>query len=222
MAERDLDDDPDEGEPTTVSDPESYVNKRRLKGIFDIRDEMREARTRVKIAPQQDNISKFQALSVYRALVDSYIIESEPLLRKYKGGKKLLEKKDFGTESLCPTFERYSNNNRHSSYNWQVYVDDDPTVNREKIRVRRKPQPTTFNLKGLLSVSELPDPLEAEYKLDGQVAHSTSKTINYHCVSQISYEKLDSMVRSLNNFLGDAGFEVDPEQKDPGDGFLDL
>jgi hypothetical protein len=222
MTEHDLDENPDEAEPTTVSDPESYVNKRRLKGIFDIRDEMREARTRVKIAPQQDNITKFQALSVYRALVNSYIIEAEPLLKKYKGGKRLLEKKDFGTESLCPTFEKNSNSSRYSSYSWRVFLSDDPTIDREKIRVRRKPQPTTFNLKGLLSVSRLPDPLEAEYKLDGQVAHSTSKTINYRCVSQISYEKLDNMVRSLNNFLGEAGFEVDPEQKDPEDGFLDL
>jgi hypothetical protein len=213
------------GEPTTVKDPESYINKRRLKGIFDIRDEMREVRKKVKVAPYQAGVSKYESVSIYRALVDSYIVETEPLLRRYKGGLELLEDKDFGTASVCPQYQR-NPDSRHRSGprdRYRVHVGDDPTVDAEKVTVSTEPEPTIFELTGLLSVVTTPDPLVSLYEFTASAQGRTrKKTITYRCEAQVSYNTLDTMVRTLNNFLGQIGLEVDPEEADPEDGFLDL
>ena len=209
------DTDPDDksGEPTTVRDPESYINKRRLKGIFDIRDEMTEIRKKVKVAPHADSVSSYEALSAYRALVDSYDVETESLLRQYKGGLDLLQSRDFGTAQIAP---RYQNKPEYwGGGKYEVYVADDPTINNSRIAVNQPPEPTVFELTGLLSVVSTPDPLVAEYELhrSGDRHGLGDNSVLYRCEGQISFRTLDTMVRALNNFLGKIGLEVDPEEE---------
>jgi hypothetical protein len=182
-----------ESGPQEIKDPEAYVNHRRLRSIFDIRDGMVEARRNVKLAPHDENFSLYEALSAYRALTDSYIVETEPLLRRYQGGIKLLEKADFGTievEPEVPNFGRGTN--RHSV------------------------EPEVYEMKGLLSLVDSPDPLTAEYDVRRPSGRGKGRETGV-TKRQVPFATLDNMVRSLNNFLAEVGFELDPqEDTEPG------
>lgn len=190
-----------------IRDPEAYVNSRRLKSIFDIRDAMVTVRADVKTAPYRDG-SKFEALSKYRALVGSYVVETEPLLRRYEGGPELLHKQEFGHQMLSVREVDQSGYNHESTHT--VDVSDDQSIRYDTVRVRGLPDPKAYDLTGLLSIVEYPDPLEAEFELESAQKHKISGTINYTRTAQVAFQHLDRMVRALNNYLGQIGFEVEP------------
>lgn len=194
-----------------VSDPEEYVNHRRLKTIFDIRDQMRELQNEVKVAPHVNNTSRYEALSAYRAIVSSYIVEVEPLMRHYKPGPKLLDKRDFGTVKIGPSVvERKSPMGRGST---TAYIDTstDSKFKKNKFPVKSVPAPVEFKFHGLTSLLGQPDPLASDFKI--QSSRSRRNNTRTHTVtSQVPFEKLDGMTRTINNFLADIGMEVDPEE----------
>jgi hypothetical protein len=199
-------------EPQEIRDPEAYVNHRRLRSIFDIRDDMVEARKKVKLAGHSREFTTYEALSAYRALTDSYVVEAEPLLRRYEGGIELLEKVDFGTETASPPYHKMSRGQRGA------FEVDLVNHDRDTVRLESPPQEKEYNLNGLLSVIECPDPLVAEYEWrSAQRSNRGGGTVNYVHKQQISFSTLDRMVRSLNNFLAEIGFELDPQDDtEPG------
>lgn len=193
-----------ESEPTEVSDPDAYVNHRRLKSIFDIRDEMRESRRKVKMADHRpvEQVTTYEALSAYRALVDSYVVETEPLLRKYDRGVELLEEEDFGKVLVKPTVITGGEYRK-------------VRVGGEEISTRNVPKGRVYELEGLLSVIEQPDPLTAELKLNKPHNHARNP-VHKVLKKQIKFKSLDRMVRGINNFLAEIGFELNPrEEQDP-------
>jgi hypothetical protein len=202
-----------DGEPQEIKDPNAYVNHRRLRSIFDIRDDMTEARAKVKTAPHSRRYSEYEALSAYRALVDSYIVETEPLLRKYKPGPSLLQSKDYGSVIVEP--ESRSVSRAGASRTQEVYVGDDPETSEDWVPVVRVPEGKEFDLTGLLSLIHLPDPITAEFELHiSGSGYKMRQEMMYTSTTQISFASLDTMVRSVNNFLADIGFELDPEDED--------
>lgn len=195
-----------ESEPQKISDPESYVNHRRLRTIFDIRDKMIETRRDVKVAPHDNVISRFKALAAYRALVDSFVVETEPLLRRYSDGKQLLKSRDYGQITVAPEFIEIPRR-RGLPMNWKVDVSNDRRYSTGSIGFTEKPEIKYFEITGLISVVELPDPLSVTYE-------SIDRDPNYTHEEQIGFDILDQMVRDINNFLAKIGFEVDPQEEE--------
>lgn len=197
-----------------IRDPEEYVNHRRLENIFDIRTEIKEERKKVKIASHSRKFTRFETLSAYRTMVESYIIETESLLRSYSPGPELLNNKNFGTVTLSVTTEQRRAPGRGSNRTQQVYVGDNPSVDREWIPAPEVPEPKKIDLVGLLSLVNTPDPITATYELEVPRKYRTGKTFKHTVRGQISFRTLDTMVRTVNDFLSRIGFEVDPEPED--------
>ncbi len=198
-----------ESEPKEIKDPEAYVNHRRLRSIFDIRDDMVEARKKVKLAGHSGEFTSYEALSAYRALTDSYIVESEPLLRRYEDGVELLESADFGVESVSPPYHRAS------QYQRGQYAVELGGHKRDTVLLSHPPEERLYELNGLLSLIECPDPLSAQY--EWKTARSSNRgggTVSYSHKQQLSFSTLDTMVRSVNNFLAEIGFELNPQEED--------
>ena len=72
--------------PERIEDSEDYSKQRRLKSVFDIRKEIHETRTDIKFESHKLS-QRHQAISAYRALVESYLLEIEPLLKRYGDGE---------------------------------------------------------------------------------------------------------------------------------------
>lgn len=195
----------DEAEaPAVVDDPEGFVRNRRLSTIFDIRDELIEARRKIQLAKHQGRISEFEALSIYREHVHSYFVELEPLLVRYEPGPELLEETVFGTVKIeAPV--RQGRDNRTEAYlpddkagsDWKHVVADD------------LPEALTYELRGLQVLSE-DGPIRHTFEFE-VVEHGTrpvSKTVE----RQYPRTALDAMVRQMNEFLAKIGLEVEPQQ----------
>jgi hypothetical protein len=208
-------DGPDESESPdqVIADPESQVNHRRIKTIFDIRDSMTEARQKVKLASHNRNIARYEALSAYRALVDSYVVETEPMLRRYDPGTELLENQDFGAVTV--NVETKQPLKGRDTYNSTVEVDvrSDPSIDKDWVTVSEVPKPVKYDVTGLLSVINLPDPLRPQFELNRSQTMLSSTNCIFSPTYQIDFEVLDRMVRSINNFLAEIGFEVDPQEE---------
>lgn len=191
-----------DAEPVEIEDPEGYVAHRRLKSIFDIRSDIHTARQQVRLEAYGD---RYQALCAYRTLLDGYIMELTPLLRKYDPGPELLTQRDFGTVELKPE-AREKPGRTHS----EVYDPYDDTLGSNWVPVREAPEPTTFRLRGLQSVFQLPDPLSHTWELENHSARHETVTVSAE--AQPDFEMMDRMVLAANNFLADIGFELDPEE----------
>jgi hypothetical protein len=196
-------------EQQEIKDLENHVNQRRIEQVLDIRSQLHDARSKIRTAR-----NTFRALKVYRSLLESYIIETEPLLRQY-GGNDLLEERHFTTVVVeSPVHPDQSSQIEQlvidaPDGHWQEhYYPENPDDAPESIEIE---------IIGLDSVLSLPNPIYHQFSIqtvkNGLVEH-TEKT-------QIPFRELDTMARSVNCFLADIGFEMEPSNE-PEDGFLDL
>lgn len=200
--------------PDQIKDPEAYVNQRRLQQLFDLRESLHERQ--LKIVEIESNrrtkYSKWDAINAYRSLVNSYVLELEPIFRRYEQGPKLLNEKDFGTVKV-PPHSKKKQIGMGSNKTPLVYQPSDSSSNSDGyVTIKTLPnQPVEYELEGLSSVLELPSPLTAQYTLrkdrGGEFVH-TART-------QIRSLTLRSMVRTANNFLADIGFTVEPKEEKP-------
>lgn len=195
-----------EQEQKEIKDLENHVNQRRIKQVLDIRSQLHDARSKIRTAR-----NSFRALKVYRSLLESYIIETEPLLRQYGGGG-LLEERHFSTIVISsPVYD-----NSQSGGIEKLVVDTDDHY-RGHYYVENDPGPAEIEVIGLNSVLNLPNPIHHHFAIqtrkNGELEHSEK--------TQIPFRDLDVMVRSINCFLADIGFEMEPSNESE-DGFLDL
>jgi hypothetical protein len=189
-----------------VEDPEQIVQSRRLESIFDIRDELREYRKIILIESYDDyGMSRFQALSGYRTLANNYLMEIQPLLEKYESGKELLTEHDFGPARVEPQYHAIN----HGQY--EITHHDE----RQTTTVESAPyNPTArFELEGLEAIWNTPDPLRATFNV--KQYDNRNKTIanrSIEITDQFSVETTDKFIRSMNRFLSEIGFELEPTQ----------
>ena len=200
---------PDEAAQSDVRDGErvkgadEIVIERRLSSIFDIRDEIHNLRKRLRMG-RLDGLTEFQVLSGYRTLVDNYAMELHPLLLKYEAGEQLLNEHDFGEAYVNPRIET------RKTLKGRSRVLKRPV--RGDIETQGDPEIVAFELTGLKSLWELPDPLEATIGISRRDAATMStKTEQVRVSDQIGLQKLDEMVREMNVFLSEIGFELEPE-----------
>lgn len=210
MSESNVD---EESDPSEINDPESYVNHRRLKAIFDIRDSIHEQRTKLQVSRHDKNLSRYQMLSGYRALTSSYIVEVEPILRRFDGGSQLLNKSDFGETVITPKVGQQFNSGTMSE-STMLDTSQNPDIDTDAVSVSHRyndDKEEVYQHTGLLSLLNHPDPLVGEWEITTK-RHNGYKTITHRNPTQIDFRTLDSMVRTVNNFLADIGFEVSPNE----------
>jgi hypothetical protein len=188
-----------------VEDPEQIVQSRRLESIFDIRDELREYRKIILIESYDDHgMSRFQALSGYRTLANNYLMEIQPLLEKYESGKELLTEHDFGTATVTPECQATKRGQFEIKHHdgTTTTVEEDPTN-----------QTATFELEGLEAIWTTPDPLKASFTVEQyDNINKTTKRQPIAITDQFSVETTDKFIRSMNRFLSEIGFELEPTQ----------
>jgi len=204
----------DSGEPQTVRDPNEYVNKRRLQGIFDIREELHDVRLKITAAESDRETDNFEALGAYRSLVDSYILEVEPLLMRYDIGREYLHEHDFGKTILQPSYREVSNSRHHTNAGkYEVYDFEKD----EYVSSATEPGWESYSFNGLTSLLKTENPLTGSFEITkpkGGGFRSDSDT-SVVAVAQVDRGILDPMVRAVNRFLAKVGFELDPEDEDP-------
>lgn len=202
----------EDSERPQIRDPEEIVQSRRLNSIFDIREEIRDARKQILMERYSNKgITRFEALCGYRTLANNYLMELEPLLLKFEPGKELLNEKDFGKAVFEPQYEPKSvGNSRNTQY--EVYHKDG-----RKTTVEEKPEPSAVELVGLSSLWDIPDPVSISIPVKQRKSYrhkAEPKKLTYK--DQFSVRTIDDFVRCMNRFLSDVGFELDPEEdKDP-------
>jgi hypothetical protein len=201
--------------PERIEDSEDYSKQRRLKSVFDIRKEIHETRRDIKF--QTHKLSqRHQAITAYRSLVESYLLEIEPLLRRYGDGEYYLTEYDFGRLTLAPETRSSDEITLHQVELYFPNRDNQYERNSdgwENVKEEYVPDPVAYDFTGLQSLFEAPDTLilHDEVKEDDSLKAETYTYINK---SQIPMSMLDEMVRVMNEFISDIGFELEPEKED--------
>jgi len=196
-----------------IEDPEQLVNRLRIESIMSIRNSIHEKRLIVKEASQHD---KLVAVSGYRSLIESYVLEVASLFSVYESGVKLLKSKNYGTVGFEPgdlvieTF-KHGMQTRH-----RLYVDHESQRDREQFWYSFNPhrlEGQKVDIEGLYSVIHLDDPIE--FKLDlqkykGKMYGGSGTQVTETVTLQIPLKTLDEMLIDMNLFLADIGFELEP------------
>jgi len=192
-----------------IEDPDQLVNRLRIESIMSIRNGIHEKRLIVKEARNQDRL---MAVSGYRSLIESYVLEIASLFSVYQGGLELLKSKDYGTVGFTKDDLVVESKSSGMGYRYRLLVDN---PDREKFWYGFGNKPfdgVSVNVKGLYSVIELDDPVEFELDLlryshswRGDMTEVTEKV-----TLQIPLKTLDEMLIDMNLFLAQIGFELEP------------
>jgi hypothetical protein len=204
-----------EDHPERIEDSEDYSKQRRLKSVFDIRKEIHETRRDIKFQSHKLG-QRHQAITAYRSLVESYLLEIEPLLRRYGDGEYYLTEYDFGRLTLAP--ETRSSDGRTFHQVELYFPNRDNQYERntdgwENVMEENVPDPVAYDFTGLQSLFDAPDTLILHDHVKEDDSYR-SETYTYINKSQIPMTMLDQMVRVMNEFISDIGFELDPEKED--------
>jgi hypothetical protein len=195
-----------------IADPEEIVQSRRLNSIFDIRDDLRQHR-KIILMEKYDNsgVSRFEALNGYRALANDYLMELEPLLEEYEQGEKILKKRDFGYAFIQPNYEILKSSN--SAFGTKVRIHH---KNGSETIAHQEPPTKQIRLTGLQSIWDTPDPLIVQLDIGKQHNNPVKSSRPIAVKDQFSVRTTDRFIRSMNMFLSEIGFELEPqEDKEP-------
>jgi hypothetical protein len=188
--------------------PEELTEKRRLKDIFDARQELRETRTLAARARREGKLQL--ALSGYRATVANYVTEVEPLLWKYERGQELLRGTHFGHLRVAPKVTH--TDRKHGA---DVVKVEGAT---DSYEVSEVPDGLgeVVEVVGLEALFELGNPVRRSFEIPVERRHKRDRTESVTVVSQLTFRMLDRMTREVNVLLGNIGLELEPD--DAGDG----
>lgn len=195
-----------------IQDKEDYIQKRRIKSIFNSRDNLHEKRRKIEFESQ--GTGKTELLTAYRSLVSDYLMQVEPLMEKYDMGTELLKETSFGTLEVRP-------NTRTEKRGYQTQTEIQlQTGEWVQIEPEEVPQKQSYNLNGLISLHRVPNPAEITEQIEVLNPHNThtptKEIVTYTQKSQITMSTLDLMTRGINQFLAQAGFELEQEpDKEP-------
>jgi hypothetical protein len=196
----------------SIEDPEELVNRLRIESIMGIRNKIHDKRLVVK---QTQSENKMAAVSGYRSLIESYVLEVASLFEVYEPGRELLESKDYGKveipkENLIIEKRCKGNVNpgkiarlrvdgfRENPKQWYL-ANDFYDWDREQ------------EIEGLYSVLKLDDPVTFSYQLyKSRGMGSRGAKVWETASTQIPLKILDDMLIDMNSFLASIGFELDP------------
>lgn len=189
--------------PDPVQDQDGYVQARRLQEIYDIRQQVRDRKIQAKEVAHRD---RFKALSMYRAVVESYAETVAPLMQQYD--HPALDETLFGYVDLSVPTKQVDNHLRGKEIQAHIRTD----TGYEWTPVKSTPQPIYYELHGINSILEIPDPIEHTFTLEGS---RRSDTIRETITQQVSADILNKMSWAMTQFLhNDAGLELDVDDSE--------
>jgi hypothetical protein len=149
-------------------------------------------------------------------LVSSYIFETEPILGRFDGGNELLKEADFGKTVVTPRTP-YKFAKPHGNQDLTLDVSGDPSLDTDRVQIswQRTSSPqeeleTVYSHIGLLSLLNHPDPLVGQWDIPIKL-HGRYQDYSHTVKQQVGFRTLDTMVRAVNNYFAQIGFEVSPE-----------
>lgn len=207
-------DDPAEITVETVEDPDSYIQQRRLKDIFQARKEVRNQRQKAKeyqikaTGAKDEGYHRMKALRLYRAAVENYLSELRPLLLSDDLGTEYWFKLDLGSVTAEPPVYRDAFGDGPEQW---VYHDGG-----KRYTVERKPETKEIDFTGFKMLFELADPLTVQFTLSvdapGFGRGTTTKTVTER--QNIPFRKLDAVMNEANHYLQQRGIELEADSTD--------
>jgi IS5 family transposase len=154
------------------------------------------------------------ALSGYRSLIESYVLEVASLFEVYEKGRTLLESKEYGAVQITEDrliIERKNTGNVNATWIARLRLDD---ITENPNQWYHAENPFDWNreqkVEGLYSVLKLSDPITFNYELTKYKSLSRGAQVTKQVSSQMSLKILDKMLIDMNSFLASIGFELDP------------
>jgi hypothetical protein len=187
-----------------IDDPGEYNQRRRIRAIHDARERVMQQRRRALDLRAHNQVSERQYHDIIREATESFILEIEELLKRYRddpaltlGGKSraaswYLERVTLGTMTL-------------------------PPGGRE------------IEFQGLQSILDAPNPIVCEWEEEadapaGFEAHPMGETRTHRRNVQVSEDVLVNAVRTGMEFLSQIGLDLrlDEDQGDSGFEYIDI
>jgi len=211
------DDTDDSPNVEVIEDPDSYIQSRRLRDIFDARKQVRKQRLRAKTHYIDNNDSPRGirgAKRAYRAAVENYLAELRPLFLSDEQGKQVWFNLDFGTLQIEMPTERETVGREQSRV---VYKEVKADGSIRKHPMSNQPDPKIINLQGLNYLFELPEPIVAEFEFISTSSGRWGGGTNRHHVTtqhDIGFDRLDAVVNEANHRLQQRGLDLDLSEDD--------
>lgn len=192
-----------EVEPVGVDE---IVRQERVRGIFDSRRKCRKARSEAKAMknkglydhPQHYREHLNKGTAVYRDHLEAYVREVESLCSQTDEGRRLWNRRDFGSFGVQPDVE-------------EVPGDTDNIRLKDGTPLAEKVEGQQVPVRGLNSLFELSPPFEVEFEITvpsaGLGRGETRKTLKTN--REIPIPILDKMFGAVNGYLAEIGFGVE-------------
>jgi hypothetical protein len=184
--------------------PDEYVRKRRLRELFDIRQDIREIQTRLKSIPR-NSAEYSRSCQILRSVVKSYVSECEPLLLKTEEGSSLFYSKDYGEIIVEPPIDEMKVGKATTGYE----------IDGKEIKAAAGsslPEPRSTDLTGLSCLFEVPSPIVERWEINRAQTKGPLGAKSVAQQKEIPPNKLQLMVRDLNLYLAHVGIEIDLEE----------
>jgi hypothetical protein len=200
---------PDSNSVPSIEDPEELVNRLRIESIMGIRNKIHDKRLVVK---QTQSENKMAAISGYRSLIESYVLEVASLFEVYEQGRELLETKKYGAIEIdSEKLIVEKKNDGFGSFIAKLRLDDyHENPNQWYVAGNHRSWDREQDVIGLYSVLKLDDPITFYYELRKRRSPSRGSKVTKQVSTQISLKILDEMLIDINSFLAKIGFELDP------------
>jgi hypothetical protein len=189
-----------------VDDPSEYNQRRRIRAIHDARERILEQRRRALDLRAHNQISKRQYHDILREATESFILEIEQLLKRYKNNPALTL--DSGIDDREPAW----------------YLEQAPLG-----AMTLPPGDREIEFAGLQAVLDAPNPIVCEWKEKkeppmGFSSHPKGETETQRRNVQISEDVLLNAVRIGMEFLSQVGLdlEVNEDQREATADYSDI
>jgi hypothetical protein len=192
-----------------IEDPDQLVNRLRIESIMNIRKGIHEKRLIVKEARNQDRLL---AVSGYRSLIESYVLEVASLFSVYQEGLNLLKSKDYGIVGFQKDDLIIESTKASLGRRYRLRVDNPDRDKLWYVFRNHQFEGKSVDVTGLYSVIELDDPVEFNVDLISYTSamYGTKREVTEKVTMQIPLKTLDEMLIDMNLFLAQIGFELEP------------
>lgn len=187
--------------PTDVEvepvDIDEIVNTRRVRSLFDAREDCRKMRTEAKM--KTDGRGGEAAATAYRNVLESCVRECEPLFAKTDNGRRYWTDYRFGTFEIKPTTEEIPGDGPGR----RIAGSGEQIIN--------EPEANTVDVRGLNSLFQLASPTAVQVQVRQRSKRLgegyTAKNITAE--RQIPFDILDRMYSAVNSYLNELGLGID-------------
>lgn len=199
-------DDDETGVQVQAVDVDEIVRRRRMRSIFDAKEDCQEARTKAHNNKAVGDLEV--ARIVFRGALETYVREVEPLFSQTEQGRRYWTDYDFGELVVSPTVETEQSKRRGGGTR--------RTLAKTGSEIAGEVPSERFALTGLKSLFELPSPITFEARCRVKSSgfsggySSDSITVKRH----LPVGKLDEMYAVTNGYLGEIGLDIEVSRDD--------